>query len=38
MPGIMSQMLPLPVSIDEDLASSILHNKTQVSCWLNKLI
>ncbi|XP_039690080.1 uncharacterized protein [Medicago truncatula] len=29
MPGIMSQMLPLPVSIDEDLASSILHNKTQ---------
>lgn len=30
MPGIMSQMLPLPVSIDEDLASSILHDKTQL--------
>ncbi|CAJ2674161.1 uncharacterized protein LOC123912470 isoform X2 [Trifolium pratense] len=29
MPGIMSQMLPLPVSIDEDLACSILPNKTQ---------
>ncbi|KAJ1427651.1 hypothetical protein SESBI_09539 [Sesbania bispinosa] len=28
MPGIMSQMPPLPVSIDEDLASSILANKT----------
>ncbi|WJX10533.1 hypothetical protein P8452_01242 [Trifolium repens] len=30
MPGIMSQMLPLPVSIDEDLACSILPNKTQL--------
>ncbi|KAK7273681.1 hypothetical protein RIF29_14740 [Crotalaria pallida] len=28
MPGIMSQMPQLPVSIDEDLASSILPNKT----------
>ncbi|XP_061346997.1 uncharacterized protein LOC133292584 [Gastrolobium bilobum] len=28
MPGIMSQMPPLPVSINEDLVSSILPNKT----------
>ncbi|XP_027186010.1 uncharacterized protein [Cicer arietinum] len=28
MPGIMSQMPPLPVSIDEDLASSLLPNKS----------
>ncbi|XP_057456596.1 uncharacterized protein LOC130747634 [Lotus japonicus] len=27
-PGIMSQMPPLPVTIDEDLASSILPNRT----------
>lgn len=29
MPGIMSQMPPLPVSIDEDLASTILPNISQ---------
>ncbi|XP_021909835.1 uncharacterized protein LOC110823706 isoform X2 [Carica papaya] len=29
MPGIMSQMPPLPVSINEDLANSILPNSTQ---------
>jgi len=28
MPGIMSQMPPLPVAINEDLASSILPNRT----------
>lgn len=31
MPGIMSQMPPLPVSINEDLANSILPNTTQVT-------
>ncbi|KAH8500450.1 hypothetical protein H0E87_015629 [Populus deltoides] len=30
MPGIMSRMPPLPVSIDEDLANSILPNTIQV--------
>lgn len=29
-PGIMSQMPPLPVSIDEDLANTILPNISQV--------
>ncbi|KAJ0038429.1 hypothetical protein Pint_22613 [Pistacia integerrima] len=31
MPGIMSQMPPLPVSINDDLANSILPHTTQVS-------
>ncbi|KAH7570736.1 hypothetical protein JRO89_XS05G0172900 [Xanthoceras sorbifolium] len=31
MPGIMSQMPPLPVSINDDLANSILPNTTQVN-------
>ncbi|KAK8537381.1 hypothetical protein V6N12_043546 [Hibiscus sabdariffa] len=30
MPGLMSHMLPLPVSVNEDLANSILHSATQV--------
>jgi hypothetical protein len=30
MPGIMSRMPPLPVSIDEDLANSILPSTIQV--------
>lgn len=28
MPGIMSQMPPLPVAINDDLARSILPNRT----------
>ncbi|KAK9175162.1 hypothetical protein WN944_027168 [Citrus x changshan-huyou] len=32
-PGIMSQMPPLPESINEDLASSILPNASQLANW-----
>lgn len=31
MPGIMSQMPPLPLSIDDDLANSILPSTSQVT-------
>ncbi|KAH1235331.1 hypothetical protein GmHk_09G027303 [Glycine max] len=31
MPGIMSQMPPFPVSVNEDLASSIFPNKTELT-------
>lgn len=31
MPGIMSRMLPLPVSLDEELASIILPSASQIS-------
>ncbi|KAK8714967.1 hypothetical protein V6N13_042311 [Hibiscus sabdariffa] len=31
MPGLMSHMLPLPVSVNEDLANSILHSATQMT-------
>lgn len=34
MPGIMSHMPPLPVSINEDLFNSILPSASQVSCHL----
>ncbi|KAL4384385.1 hypothetical protein GQ457_15G004210 [Hibiscus cannabinus] len=30
MPGLMRHMLPLPVSVNEDLANSMLHRATQV--------
>ncbi|KAK7407772.1 hypothetical protein VNO78_09842 [Psophocarpus tetragonolobus] len=33
MPGIMSQMPPFPISLDEDLASSVFLNKIEVSYW-----
>lgn len=39
MPGLMSRMLPLPVSVnEEDLANSILPYATQVSyCELSRI-
>ncbi|KAK8605284.1 hypothetical protein V6N13_102068 [Hibiscus sabdariffa] len=36
MPGLMSQMPPLPVSVNEDLANCILPGATQVSFSLHK--
>lgn len=38
MPGIMSQMPPLPVFLDEELASSILPNSTQVNAPSDKIL
>ncbi|KAK8657493.1 hypothetical protein V6N13_035725 [Hibiscus sabdariffa] len=35
MPGLMRHMLPLPVSVNEDLANSMLHRATQVGSHLN---
>ncbi|XP_020570816.1 uncharacterized protein LOC110017968 [Phalaenopsis equestris] len=35
MPGIMSQMPPLPVTINEDLVTSILPSPSQLSNWDN---
>lgn len=37
MPGIMSQMPPLPVTIDEDLADSILTDTSKVSLMKMKI-
>lgn len=38
MPGIMSQMPPLLVSLNDDLANSLLPNATQVSsCFHNSI-
>ncbi|GMI99822.1 hypothetical protein like AT1G60670 [Hibiscus trionum] len=31
MPGLMSHMLPLPASVNEDLANSMLHSATQMT-------
>lgn len=38
MPGIMSQMPPLPVLLNEELASSVLPSTTQVIRLLHTIL